>query len=173
MINQRRNFLVWLILLSVTVVSLTGCQSFRKKFVRKKKEERKEKFIPVLEPIDYPAKIHTSEEQYKYSYSLWKVWSTDYVKSLEEKDSDKKQKYALVQALKALEDMKNAVNADKQAKLEEIITRVNELNSEYEKSTEIRSQYQMKSRMEKVMSQIRNEMNPKVMTDQYAPTPQE
>jgi hypothetical protein len=173
MINQRKHLFIWILLLSVALSGLTGCEPFRKKFVRKKKEDRKEKFIPVLDPIDYPAKMHTAEDQYKYSYSLWKVWSTDYLKSLEERDGDKKQKYALIQSLKALEDMKNVVNADKKSKLDELIKRVSSLNNEYEKSVSFRSLYQMKSNMEKVMSQIRNELNPKLMTDQYAPIKQE
>lgn len=160
----------WAVLLCLALIALetTGCEPFRKKFVRKKKEDRNEKFIPVLDPIEYPAKVYSAEDQYKQAYSLWKVWSSDFVKSLEENESDKKQKYNLAQSLKALEDLKHHVNDEHKIKFDGLISQINELNSEYEKAVNMRSIYQMKSRVEKMMSQVRNELNPKVMADQFA-----
>ncbi len=164
--NFRKSGVIW-ICLGLVVLQTTGCEPFRKKFVRKKKEDKKERFIPVLDPIEYPAKIYSAEDQYKQSYSLWKVWSSDFVKSLEEKDSDKKQKYSLAQSLKALEGLKNNVNDEHKMKFDGLISQLNELNSEYEKAVNMRSVYQMKSRIEKMMSQVRNELSPKAMADQF------
>ena len=166
--NSRRPYLVYAVLLSFMCASLIGCQPFRKKFVRKKKEDRAEKFIPVLDPIEYPAKVYSVEDQYKHSYSLWKVWSSDFVQALVENENDKKQKYNLAQSLKALEDMKNNVNAENQTKLNDLMTKVSAMNGEYDKAVNMRSIYQMKSSFEKIMSQVRNELSPRIMTDKYA-----
>jgi len=166
--NSRKLGAIWLCLVLV-VLQTTGCEPFRKKFVRKKKEDQKERFIPVLDPIEYPAKVYSAEDEYKRSYSLWKVWSSDLVKSLEENESDKKQKYNLAQSLKALEGLKTNVNDEHKIKFDGLISQLNELGSEYEKVVNMRSVYQMKSRIEKMMRQVRNELNPKIMIDKYAP----
>lgn len=155
-----------LLCLMLVVLHATGCEPFRKKFVRKKKEQ-KERFIPVLDPIEYPAKVYSAEDEYKRSYSLWKVWSSDFVKSLEENENDKKQKYNLAQSLKALEGLKGNVNDENKSRFDGLISQLNELNSEYEKAVNMRSVYQMKSRMEKMMSQVRNELSPKAMANQF------
>lgn len=165
--NQRKKGWIIFVLIGALTFSSAGCEPFRKKFVRKKKGEQKEKFIPVLDPIDYPPKIVTSEDQYKHAYSMWKVWSSDYIKSFEEKDSDKKQKYALAQSLKALEDMKSAAGDERKAGIDQLITNVNAINAEYDNDSNLRSSYQIKSRFEKVQSQVRNQFSPKVMTDHY------
>ena len=92
-------FLILLFLFGTLTSS--GCTPLRKKFTRKKKEdkEQNQKFIPVLEPVDYPEKIYSSLDRYKHHYSLWKVWEKDLIQTIEEDGSDKRQKYLLSQAV--------------------------------------------------------------------------
>ena len=156
-----------IILILSALVLTTGCEPFRKKFVRKKKEEKQQKFIPVLEPIEYPEPQQSSEGRYKYYYSLWKVWSGDLLRAIDEKESDKKQKYLVTQALKNLEEMKKWVKEDKQKEIDLILVDLSDLNSYYDTVEGLRNTTMLKRKIEKAMSQVRKNFNPKLMSDFY------
>ena len=100
----------------------------RKKFTRKKKDkEESEKFIPVLEPVDYPQKTYSSQERYKQHYSLWQVWNRDLIQAIQKEDSDKRQKYLLGQMIERLEAMKEVLADEKQ---KELVVMINDLKKE-------------------------------------------
>ena len=83
-----------MIFLGSFILSSIGCEPLRKKFVRqKKKDENAQQFIPVLDPIDYPAAVYSAEEGYRKHYSLWRVWHKELMVSLDEQGIDRRQKY--------------------------------------------------------------------------------
>ena len=64
--NKRNHF--WVVCMGLVLVSLLcgGCEPLRKKFIRQKKQDKEiSGTIPILEPIDYPEKIHSSAEDYQ------------------------------------------------------------------------------------------------------------
>jgi len=102
--------------LCVVFLAISGCTPLRKKFTRKKKDKQaNQKFIPVLDPIDYPEKVYSAAEKYKYHYSLWKVWNKDLLQVLERNGSEKRQKYLLDQAIVQLKEMQNSLSDEKKA----------------------------------------------------------
>ena len=52
------------------VLALEGCSTLRKKFVRQKKKEDKQEFVPVLDPVDYPDVVKTAGGIYEHHYML-------------------------------------------------------------------------------------------------------
>ena len=59
--NKRCSMrIIFICLLSVSLIA-GGCEPLRKKFTRqKKKDQETSAIIPILEPIDYPEKVHSS-----------------------------------------------------------------------------------------------------------------
>jgi hypothetical protein len=149
--------------LCIVALLLSGCQPLRKKFTRKKKKEREEseKFIPILEPIDYPPRVYTLEQDYKKHYSLWKIWDTDLVQSIENNDSDKRQKYLLSKALGELEEMEALLGEGKQAGFGTILEQLREVQKEYEKPAVMRNKITIKKQLALRAKEIRNQYSPK------------
>jgi hypothetical protein len=157
-----------LLCLVMIVLETVGCsESFRKKFVRKKKEATREEFIPVLEPVEYPAAERSAEKRYRYFYSLWKVWSTDYLTSFDEKENEKKEKYALVQVLKSLDEMKKWLKEEKQPQLNTYLEEVKKVDAMYQLASAMRNRNAMRAQYERIMNGIRRDYAPKVMEKYY------
>jgi hypothetical protein len=161
-------FIGFLLCLVIIVLDTTGCsEPFRKKFIRKKKDAKKEAFIPVLEPIEYPAAEYSPEKRYKYFYSLFKVWSTDYLTSFDEKENEKKEKYALAQILKSLDEMKKWVKEEKQPQLNTYIEEVKKVDAMYQLASAMRNRNAMKAQYERIVNEIRRNYTPKLMENYY------
>ena len=169
--NDRRNeyylsVLSVLVILCVLTVSVGGCTSLRKKFTRKKKEKTNEQaFIPVLDPVDYPAPSVSPEERYRYHYSLWKVWQRDLVKNIDNKGSDKNQKYLLGQIIAQLAEMKKWVTGARQKELSEAIGEGNAILAMYERPAALRSSFSLKRKVEASAKKIRSRLNPEMMKE--------
>ena len=169
--NDRRNeyylsVLSVLVILCVLTVSVGGCTSLRKKFTRKKKEKTNEQaFIPVLDPVDYPAPSVSPEERYRYHYSLWKVWQRDLVQKIDSKGSDKNQKYLLGQIIVQLGEMKKGVTEARQKEFSEAIGEWNAILAMYERPAALRSSFSLKRKVEASAKQIRDQLNPETMKE--------
>ncbi len=103
-------------LLLALAVGLTGCSTLKKKFTRKKKKTDTEaaEFVPVLQPEEYPEKVASPAELYKYNYSMWQVWEKELQTSLAEGESQKRKEYLLNQLIVAVEAMSKLLVAEKQ-----------------------------------------------------------
>ena len=147
-------------LLSLAVVFSSGCEPLRKKFKRKSKEDKKREFIPVLDPIDYPISSISAEERYRYHYSLWRVWYKEYIISIDERQTDKRQKYFLTQLIMQLAEMRNWIGAEKEKGLEEMLEDARWVEGAYDQPAVMRNTYAMKKKMERVDRRVRNEYSP-------------
>ena len=79
------------LLVLTAIVSTTGCEGLRKKFVRKKKSDVSDSQSgAILDPIEYPAVVKTSSQSYSQHYDLWKVWIGDLKTEIEEGSNEKK-----------------------------------------------------------------------------------
>src|SRR5437899_1682173 len=109
--NSRSSLKAFLFfsLILVFLISSLGCEPLRKKFVRQKKKEQKEEFEPVLDPIDYPAAVHSPTQDYKHAYGLWKVWNKELLQEIETNDNEKRQVYLLNESIEQLEAMEKLV----------------------------------------------------------------
>ncbi len=104
----------------VLTVSLSACEPLRKKFTRQKKKTAvvDNDFIPVLEPQEYPAAEKVPAEVYKQHYALLKVWYKDLWRSLDERGSDRQQKYLLKTMHGHIDDMRKIVGPAQQPKFD-------------------------------------------------------
>jgi len=160
-----------IVLVIISCVS-SGCEPLRKKFVRqKKKEDTKREFIPVLDPIDYPARLHSTDEKYRHHYSLWQVWSKDLLGSLDsEGDSPKRQKYLLDQMSVQAQEMMNYVTGEKKQIWESLLTELINLRDNLD-TLLFRSKSSVKNRARVVTSRVLRELNPKLESVRVAYVP--
>jgi len=144
---------------------ISGCAPLRKKFTRQKKKDRQTdpRFIPVLDPIEYPEKIYSAEEKYKFHYSLWKVWDKDFHQVLERDGSDKRQKYLLSQSIEQLEEMQVLLNDAKQAELKGFIDKLKIVRQDYDKPSSMRNKFSIRSKVGRNGKKIRNGFSSKVI----------
>ena len=154
-----------LICLFFYTLSLTGCEPLRKKFKRKKKQDKtaSSEFIPVLEPIDYPEPRTSPAEQYKYHYSLWKVWYKDFMQNFYENDNQKRAKYLLDQVIIQVQEMKKSVQVEKQAELDGYLKEFVNLRNDLEKPEGLQNRISLKNRLDLVEKKMRNACKPPLM----------
>lgn len=103
-------------------LSLSGCETLRKKFTRTKKKSQTEDtgFAPVLEPEEYPAPENNPVLSYKQHYSLLKVWYKDLWTALEDKFTDKQIRYLLKQINAQIDEMQKLLDQDKALELNKL-----------------------------------------------------
>jgi len=147
-------------------VTLCGCEPLRKKFTRKKKEDKKEKFIPILDPIDYSPSRVSSLEQYKYHYSLWQVWSKDLGQLLDDRSMDKRRNYLYSQIAQELQELRRYIPEEHVPKLDEAIAAYDGVGKELAKPEMMRNASVLEARLRRAESFIKKELKPDVVFTQ-------
>ncbi len=111
--------LVSTVVMLIACISLSSCESLRKKFTRQKKQDQSQsaEFQPVLEPQEYPAPENSPEYNYKQHYTLIKAWYRDLWRGVDEKNTDGAIKYCLKQISDHIEQMKSLLKTEKAAEL--------------------------------------------------------
>lgn len=159
--NSRRfmSISIYICCLCAVVLTVSSCTPLRRKFTRKKKKDREQsqKFIPVLEPVDYPDKVYSSQERYKRHYDLWRIWDRDLLQVIDQDGSDKRQRYVLGQSIEQLEEMKKFLGDTKQAELAGLIDVLREVQRVYKKPALMRNKFSIKKKIERNAKKIRSE----------------
>ena len=163
MFNVHRNLLAPLSCLLIVSLFFCGCEPLRKKFTRQKKEAKKQEFIPVLDPIDYPPSLVSARQKYEYHYSMWQVWNRDLQQNLSEDGFDKRKKYVLSQIIQHLQEMKRWIAEDYFVKVDEMLADGESVQKELEKPEMMRNQQMMASRLRRMDSYMRNELKPELL----------
>ncbi len=113
---KREVFLLMGIL--VLSMSLSSCETLRKKFTRHKKQaEEDQSVIPVLEPEEYPSPEHNPQQNYQGHYDLIKAWYNDLWSALHDKSSEKYLHYIIGEVANHITAMQKLVDAPTQADL--------------------------------------------------------
>lgn len=151
--------------LAVAVAGISGCAPLRKKFVRKKKEDSnaEAKFVPVLNPIEYPTRQESPEEAYKYHYSLWKVWNRDLLETVENDGSDKRERYLINQSLEQLQAMHDLLNDESKAQMAGLMDELSDVLKEYDKPESFRSKFSMRSKIQRYARKVREQFTPNLI----------
>jgi len=149
--------------LFVLSLSLSGCEPLRKKFTKKKKEVKKEEFIPILDPIDYPPSQVSPLEKYKYHYSLWQVWSKDLVQLINEPTMEKRKNYLFTEILQQLDEMKRWIPQESLPKIEEAVSAYEGVRQELDKPEMMRNQSVLETRLRRAESFMMNELKPEAI----------
>lgn len=106
------------------VFNLVGCESFVRKFTRKKNREVQEEMVLAPEPYKNTA---TKEEQYRQSFIYWKAEHEELISALLENKPAKKRISSAQESIKHLENMKVLLNDAKQKQLDGYVMRMKDL----------------------------------------------
>lgn len=156
MFNGIPKFLVWS-LVFLTSLTAFGCQPLKQKFIRKK-APKADKFIPILQPIEYEAQTASPERQYNHYYLIYRVWEKELAQAVEQKESDKRLKEALLQIVTQLEEMDDWVSIDKKQRLGQVLAEYRSLNEYFEKSPVMRNADAFQSKLRKYERIMRKEL---------------
>jgi hypothetical protein len=117
--NPRKKTVLVIAGLLVLSLSLSSCDTLRKKFTRQKKkgESEDQTFVPVLVPEEYPVPELNPVQNYREHYDLIKAWYKDLWTAIDDKSSDKYVHYTISQITNHIDQMKNLVDAPTQANL--------------------------------------------------------
>ncbi len=157
----------WLIIgmLIFLVGTTSGCEAFRRKFTRKKKEDPSQSQAGVIfDPIDYPDIVKSPAEIYRQHYSLWKVWHSDLSIVLENDANEKKVRYVLGQMKEHLTAMRALLKEDVRPQMDAYLKEIDSLSLEFEKSPAFRNKVDILSRTQKLGRDVRNRFSPDKIT---------
>jgi len=121
--------LVFVCAVLVCVVAASGCESFRKKFIRKKKSQPQEEM--VIAPRDYSKEQLPSDQAYQKYYQYWRAWHQELISYLHQGSNQKKIASCFEQTLLNLDRMKKLLaNEEKKTNLDECIAQLKALQEE-------------------------------------------
>ena len=154
-LQATRNMVAGVVIVSLVV---SGCESLRKKFTRQKKKdsEQSDQFIPVLEPEQYPEKVYSPANDYKYHFSLWQVWQKELSTAVFERESNKRQLYMLNQAIVQVDALKKLVGAEKQSGLEEVLKGLRTLHGTIENPAPMHDNFMILNQLKSLDRKMRN-----------------
>ncbi len=148
--------LVGIIFLFGVMMTTSGCEPLRKKFTRKKKKDRRTaEIVPILDPVDYPAKVQTTDSLYRHHYSLWQVWHRDLINVFEDKGSDKKIAYILKQMMVQLEEMSKLLGEKQRELLLVSVEKLRNIEQRMKMPASVRNNHGIRRKVERIGKQVR------------------
>jgi hypothetical protein len=164
------NFRWVVVLMLVFAVGTTsGCETLRKKFTRRKKNQVvQNEQVAILDPIDYPDKVKSADQAYQEHYSLWKVWMSDLTSIVEDNANEKKVLYTLGQIKEQLTAMRALLRETAQNQMDVYLKEVDDLSLEFEKSAAFRSKSAVVSRIRTLSRNVRNDFAPQKVSQGLA-----
>ena len=117
-LNSHKKAILAIAGLLVLSLTLSSCDTLRKKFTRKKKQGEEQAFVPVLEPEEYPSPELNPQLNYKENYDLIKAWYTDLWTAIDDKSSARYLHYTITQVINHITQMEKLVDASTQADLD-------------------------------------------------------
>jgi len=111
--NYRK---VALILLVLFTLSLSGCETLKKKFIRKQPPK---KISPVLVPKDYRG--YPNDVLYSNHFNYWRAWTEDLINCLDTQGSNKRERLAAARAVEDLQRMQELLIEPKKEELSKYI----------------------------------------------------
>ncbi|MDD5424547.1 MAG: hypothetical protein PHR74_04640 [Candidatus Omnitrophica bacterium] len=105
------------LLLVCMCMSMTGCETLKKKFVKKHPQK---KVTPVMYPQDYKG-VYTNDVLYNNHFNYWRTWTEDLIDCLKTKGSSKREVLAATRAVEDLQRMQDLLNSPKKEDLEKYV----------------------------------------------------
>ena len=139
-------------------LTLTGCEAFRKKFVRKPKKEKEIKV--VIHTHEYES-LYSVEQSYKKYFLFWRASHEELVNSLNAGNGNRKKRvFAAEKVLENLQQMRKLLLPEKQAGLDRFILEQKALAGELDKYKLKRARMsRVKAILEKQRRQIQREFS--------------
>lgn len=137
--------------------SLTGCQSFARKFIRKSKGEPK-KEEPIFQPQEYPQMPQETVQFYKDYFLFWESWADELLSYLSKDANFKKQKECAEQALDNLIKMQSLLNEEKAKALTILVNEFTAVKEAiFSGNLNSASLSSLRNKIERIKSQVRRE----------------
>jgi len=164
---RRMVFLRSSILVLGVLLTVSGCESFRRKFTRVKKRGKGTQESIIVAPRDYSAHPFPNDVMYKQYFTYWKVWNQEWVVSLNDRDSHKKIVSCAQQSLANLEKMRTYLVEEKQKELDVFVEKTRALKDEIEAHKSLLpSQYaSYQYRAERVLSAVNRQFDARHMKE--------
>jgi hypothetical protein len=125
----KRRFLRTIVALLCVTLSVCGCGSLVKKFVREKKQEKPAQAM-VLSPEVYPDSRANKEDNYRHYLALWSGWQDELIDGLSEQSASQRRTLeSLQEAINNLEEMQKLFAPDKQAVVSRHVASLNVLKA--------------------------------------------
>lgn len=96
------------------ILNLSGCETLKKKFIRKPRHDKKA--AAVIVPQDYKG-IYSNDVLYNNHFVYWRTWTEDLIDCLATKGSNKREVLAARRAVEDLERMKDLLISPKKEAL--------------------------------------------------------
>ena len=164
--RMKRSTLV-LVAVVFLVVSLSGCTTLRRKFVRKSKtEDSKDRIIPVLQPEEYKPEVHSAGDRYRTNYTMLKGYYDDLWDVLGRNASDKREQFILSQIVVKMDSMADLLKVEKQSELKKLSAKVLTEMKELDKAQSMRRYDVMRSDLKSIETDVRRSFKP-ALVDQF------
>lgn len=121
---KERARLLLIVFMCLSIVSLSGCETVRRKFVRKAKAEKENPEEVIYVPQEYPVQVTSNEDTYRNYYTFWKGWHQELIEVLSEGQNHKKQVECINEIVSNLNKMKDLLTLDAQSGLNESIQKI-------------------------------------------------
>ncbi|TAN60654.1 hypothetical protein EPN16_04850 [bacterium] len=139
------------------IFSITGCQSFARKFIRKPKGEPK-KEEPIFQPQEYPERPQDIGQLYKDYFLFWESWADEMISYLSKDANFKKQKECAEQALDNLIKMQSLLSETKANSLGPLVSELAGVKEEiFSGSLNSSSFSVLRNKVERIKSRVRRE----------------
>lgn len=124
--KKKPRYLPVILFFFACVFLLTGCETLRKKFTRKRKRIESTETI-VIVPRDYSAHPFPNDVLYRQYFVYWKSWNQELVSSLTDMENYKKIRSCADQALVNIKKMQTYLQEDKAQELDVYVKKTNDL----------------------------------------------
>ena len=144
-----------IILLGTLFLSLAGCSTLPKKFIRKKKEPDHKPAVVFLEEGPFQKK-YSNAYYYKTHYTLWKTWQDEILSNLG--GNGKKLNRSTEEAYSHLEQMYRYLKPEKQAQLKPLLDELKGYMDKFDTTNVSRTQAaSMRSDLERLRRLVAND----------------
>lgn len=149
----KNKFFIFVLIISL--FSSFGCESFRRKFIRKPKDKPKDEEM-VIVPKDYSQLQLPVDKAYAQYYTYWKAWHNELLQYLVSAGSKKKIISCFEQSILNLSRMKDLLESeDKISLLDNYINELSSLLEEVqEKTITVISSGRIKNKSEQLLRNI-------------------
>ena len=166
---EKHKFWVLGICFFLVAMSLSGCSSLRKKFVRQKKKGKQveKEFIPVLDPRDYEPIVFMAEEKYRHHYNLWKVWEKSLNQAVMENEGEKRLLYSINQLLVHVCEMRKRIVGEKHHMFDDIIEGSEKIQKGFQNPDPIGLSSRVERQLRRLEKKTRNGLHPDKVKEYY------
>lgn len=138
---------------------LSSCTPLKKKFIRqKKKSQTSQKYVPVLDPIEYAPRHISASEKYQHFYSSWRVWEKELLYALEadeEYKNDKRIVYLFDQMFSQVQEMRKWLASEQQEGLDQRIDEYLDVRAYFQKPQSPNKYIQIKRKIKRISKKLR------------------